>query len=220
MAERNIFLSVGGTFTDAQEQFVRAVEDRLRIEGLIPHTVGRNTFSSEAPLKTVEELMDKCEGAVVLALERSYFQQGLDKRGGQNEKPLSDIKLPTPWNHIEAAMCYSRNLPLLVIVENGIKSEGLLEPGYDWYVQNLEPEPSSLNSVEFNGVLSSWKSRIDQFSPNKEKNPSDLLGGNPADLTIGQLVNGLKPTQLWSILAAVLGLFVGAFVFGTKFTGS
>jgi hypothetical protein len=40
LEERHIFISVGRTFTPAQEDFVLAVEDRLRSEGLIPHTVG------------------------------------------------------------------------------------------------------------------------------------------------------------------------------------
>jgi len=69
-----VFVSVGSTSTKSQEDFVRAVEDRLRIEGLEPHTVGRNTFGSEAPLKTVTQLMDKCAGAVVIALERTYLK--------------------------------------------------------------------------------------------------------------------------------------------------
>lgn len=56
MNERNIFVSVGGTANERQEAFVRAVEDRLRVEGLVPHTVGRNTFSSDAPLKAVTQL--------------------------------------------------------------------------------------------------------------------------------------------------------------------
>lgn len=36
MNELNVFVSVGGTATDSQEAFVRAVEDRLRSEGLVP----------------------------------------------------------------------------------------------------------------------------------------------------------------------------------------
>jgi hypothetical protein len=96
MNELNVFVSVGGTATEQQEAFVRAVEDRLRSEGLVPHTVGRNTFSSDAPLKTVTELLDKCSGTVVIALERSYFASGTENRGGPKEIALTDVKLPTP----------------------------------------------------------------------------------------------------------------------------
>src|ERR1700730_2205046 len=73
MATRNVFVSVGATSNEEQEVFVRAVEDRLRSESLVPHTVGRNTFSSDAPLKKVIELLESCEGVVVIALERSFF---------------------------------------------------------------------------------------------------------------------------------------------------
>jgi hypothetical protein len=58
-SELPIFVSVGSTSSDQQEAFVCAVEARLRAEGLVPHTVGRNTFSSDAPLQAVTELMNQ-----------------------------------------------------------------------------------------------------------------------------------------------------------------
>lgn len=36
----DIFVSVGSTATKKQEDFVHAVEERLRVEGLLPHTIG------------------------------------------------------------------------------------------------------------------------------------------------------------------------------------
>jgi hypothetical protein len=209
MTELNVFVSVGGTATDQQEAFVRAVEDRLRAEGLVPHTVGRNTFSADAPLKTVTELLEKCSGTVIIALERMYFASGKEKRGGPKEVVLAEVRLPTPWNQIEAAMAYTRGHPLLVIVENGIKSEGLLERGNDWYVQSVKPEVSALNSAEFNGVLANWKLKLIQ-SP-KKASPTTV-----SDLTVGQLIGGLKPAQLWSLLGALAALVAGAFVLGGK----
>lgn len=213
MNELNVFVSVGGTATDAQEAFVRAVEDRLRSEGLVPHTVGRNTFSADAPLKTITELLDKCSGTVVIALERMYFASGIEKRGGSKEASLSEVKLPTPWNQIEAAMAYSRNHPLMVIVESGLKSEGLLERGNDWYVQWVKPEATSLTTAEFNGVFSSWKQKM-LVAPKVQK-PSKA----PSELTVAELLGGLKPTQLWSVLGALAALIAGAFALGGKLFG-
>src|SRR5271165_38380 len=203
MEEHDVFVSVGGTANDQQEAFVRAVEDRLRSEGLIPHTVGRNTFSSDAPLKAVTQLMDTCSGAVVIALERSYFPNGVERRGGPKETPLAHIKLPTPFNQIEAAMSYSRGLPLMVIVEEGLKMEGLLERGYDWYVQIVKPDPAALTTAEFNGVLSAWKAKLTQ-RPTKPTAPK-----NPAELTLGELFSSMKPSQLWSLLGAIAALVAG-----------
>jgi hypothetical protein len=170
--QKDIFLSVGGTANQEQEEFVQALEERLRAEGLVPNTVGRNTFSADAPLKTVESLMEKCVGTVVVALERSYFPSGLEKRGGTNEKELFETRLATPWNQIEAAMSYCRGLPLLVIVDESLKREGLLEPGYDWYVQTVPLEITHLNTPEFNGVLASWKKKIEAIISEPSK-PSE-----------------------------------------------
>ena len=213
MSELNVFVSVGGTATEQQEAFVRAVEDRLRSEGLVPHTVGRNTFSADAPLKTVTELIDKCTGAVVIALERSYFASGTEKHGGPKEIALSEVRLPTPWNQIEAAMAYARGLPLMVVVESGLKSEGLLERGNDWYVQWMKAEPAALNSNEFNGVLASWKQKMIQT-------PKIASLSKPAsDLTVVELIGSLKPSQLWSVLVALAALVAGAFALGGKLFG-
>jgi hypothetical protein len=209
----DIFVSVGGTANEEQEAFVRAVEDRLRSEGLIPHTVGRNTFSSDAPLKTVTSLLDKCCGTVVIALERVYFPSGIEKRNGPKEAHLQETRLPTPWNQIEAALSYGRGLPLFVVVADGIKAEGLLEPGYDWYVQRVAPTAASLHSNEFNGVLASWKQKLASV-PRKPE-----LSINPSELTIGQILGALKPAQVWSMVATLGTLIAGAFALGVRFSG-
>lgn len=214
MVAMDVFVSVGATATEQQETFVRAIEDRLRSEGLVPHTVGRNTFQSDAPLKTVTELLDKCSGTVVVALERTYVASGVDKRGGPKEAPLADVRLPTPWNQIEAAMAYSRAHPLLVIVESGLKSEGLLERGYDWYVQWVMPDPAALNTPEFNGVLANWKEKMAQ--PARKRAQAKAV----SEFTMAELVGGLKPAQLWALLTAVVAVVGGAFALGGKVFGS
>jgi hypothetical protein len=163
------------------------------------------------------ELLDKCAGTVVIALERSFFPTGLDKPGGPNEIQLTDVRLPTPWNRIEAAMAYSRGHPLLVIVENGLKNEGLLERGYDWFVQFVEPVPSALTTLEFNGVLASWKQKLVSRKARGTSVATSNSSKSPADLTIGELVSGLRPAQLWGILAALATALAGAFALGAKF---
>lgn len=213
MNEVNVFVSVGATASDSQEAFVQAVEARLRSEGLIPHTVGRNTFSSNAPLKAVTDLMDRCTGTVVIALERSYFPSGVEKRNGPKETHLSDIKLPTPWNHIEAAMAYSRNHPLMVIVEDGLKNEGLLEHGNEWYVQSVKLSVVALNTSEFNGILSNWKQKILAVKTARISTPA------PSELTVGQLIANLKPAQLYGVFGAIATLIAGSFAVGAKLFG-
>lgn len=212
MAEPLVFVSVGGTANEAQERFVRAVEDRLRAEGLSPHTVGRNSFSDEAPFKAVGSLMARCAGVVVIALERLHIEQGSEKRGGPKEQALSDVRLATAWNQIEATLGHSRGLPLLVLKQTGVRPDGLLEKGFDWYVQELELDPAALSSLEFNGVLASWKAKLMAPAPARASTPAI----NPAEMTVAQLLGALRPTQLWALLGTVGALLAGSFAMGAK----
>jgi hypothetical protein len=212
--ERNIFVSVGRTSTPAQEQFVSAIEDRLRAEGLTPRTVGRNTWTSGAPLKKVVELMEECAGVVIIALERTYFPTGTERRGHPDAVALSDVRLPTPFNQVEAAMAYCHGHPLLVILEEGVRGEGLLERGNDWYVQLVKPNPGALTTPEFNGILASWKEQVS--APRKGGSKASL---DASQMTVVQLLGSLKASQLWSVLAALVVLVGGAFTLGAKLLG-
>ena len=212
MEQKKVFISVGTPVTKEQEDFVSAVENILRSEGLFPNTVGRNLFSSDAPLKTIIELMDSCCGVLVIALERTYFPEGVEKRGGLQETVLKETKYPTPWNQIESAMAYTKKLPLMVIVEEGLKSQGLLNNKYDWYVLSLKPVKESLFTQEFNQVLSSWKQKVELYKKQKPENKID-----PATLTIGELIKNLKISHFWSVLAALVALIAGAFALGQFF---
>lgn len=212
---KKIFLSVGRTATAEQEKFVRAVEDRLRSEGFEPQTVGRTYFASTAPLKTITTLMDRCNGTVVIALERTYFPSGLERRGGPGQQTLSQIRLPTAWNQIEAAMAYARGQPLLVIVEEGLKIEGLLESRYDWYVQQVKLDQASLSTPEFNGVFADWKDKVLKGPSERDKAKAQSDITNPLELSVEDLLR-LKPSQLWSLLVALGGIATGSFTLGMK----
>ncbi|WP_413669342.1 hypothetical protein ACEN9X_04860 [Mucilaginibacter sp. Mucisp86] len=217
MDQPKVFISVGGTATPQQEDFVKSIEDRLRSENLIPNTIGRNTFSSDSPLKSIKALMDECSGILVIALERTYFESGIEKRGGTNEIPLSVTKFATPWNQIEPAIAYAKNLPILVIVEEGVRAEGLLEKGNDWYVMTVKLNQSSLSTVEFNGVLASWKSKVEALSLSKNDVAVEKKKVVPDELTIGDLVSNMKPAQLWGVLGAIIALMAAIFVIGQHF---
>jgi hypothetical protein len=162
MSQPKIFLSVGRASKPEQEDFIRSVEDYLNASGFIPQTVGRTYFSSQQPLKTIAELMHECSGTVILAFERLHIVTAVDKRGSPKETPLADVNLPTVWNQIEATMAYMATHPLLVLVENGLRHEGLLEQGYDWYVKSVSLDRGAFADREFIGIYTDWKKRVEQ----------------------------------------------------------
>lgn len=161
MSGIRVFVSVGRTSTPQQEQFVSAIEAHMLANGLMPQSLGRNYWSSQQPLRAIDELMSQCSGVAIVGFERLHVVQGIERRGSQSARPVTELGVPTVWNQIEAAMAYIRGLPLLVLVQEGLHAEGLLEPGYDWYVKRL-PLAGQVNSdPEFCGIFEDWRVRVE-----------------------------------------------------------
>jgi len=107
-----------------------------------------------------------------------------------------------------------RKLPLLVLVEEGVRADGLLEKGLDWYVQTVTLDSASLSSATFNGVLASWRQKM-VAAPAAQAKPAQPAA-LPQDMTVAQLLGALKPAQLWSTLGALAAALAGAFALGGK----
>ena len=99
-------------------------------------------------------------GTIVIALERIHIARGSEFRGSEGEIELDNVNLPTVWNQIEATMAYMLGHPLLAIVNANLRSEGLLETGYDWYVKLVDPDPVSLSSPEFLKIFNAWEKQV------------------------------------------------------------
>lgn len=213
--EHKVFISMGSTATKEQREFVDAVLDMLKMTGLSPRIMNENEWSHEQPLNAIKKVMKECKGAVIIAFSRSKFKEGIEIRKDGN-RDLNDISLPTPWNQIEASMAYSYDLPLLVVAEKGLKSEGLIEQGYDWRVYWTDINPSVVKSDSFKGFLGSWKNAVDEYE--KQYTEHKVQSINPDKLTIGSLVKSMTIPQLWKMIAAVAALLsaitVGAYKLG------
>ncbi len=108
-----------------------------------------------------------------------------------------------------------------MIVEEGVRAEGLLEPGYDWYVLSVTTDPASLSTPEFNGVLASWREKVlaRHQAPVAPPAPAAAPAVDPTKLTMGEILGALKPTQLWTIVLGAAAIVGGAFSLGARLLG-
>lgn len=206
---KRVFISKGSAATEDQRSFVDAILDMLDTVGLSPRIMNENEWSHEQPLKAIRKIIKECDGAVVIAFTRTQFQEGIELKKDQ-VIPLENINLPTTWNHIEASMAYSYDLPLLVVAENGLKSEGLIENGYDWRVYWTDMNPAVVKSDSFKGFLQSWKNAIDE---KKALDTESKIDTDFSKLSIGRLFTMISLPHLWKlivILATVLALVAGS----------
>jgi len=201
-----VFISKGSVATIQQREFIDGVLDTLKTVGLSPRVMNENEWSHEQPLQAIKKVIKECKGAVIIAFSRTIFKEGIELRDGGNRE-LKEIALPTPWNHIEAAMAYSFDLPLLVVAENGLKPEGLIEQDYDWSVYWTDLNSQTVKSDKFKGFLLSWKRSVENFNTNEKKNVIE-----PEKLKVGELIKSLTVVQAWKIAVALIA-FLSTIIF-------
>jgi hypothetical protein len=183
MPPTKVFVSVGRTSTPEQEAFVSAIERYMTHSGLLPQALGRNYWSSQQPLRAIDELMSECSGVAIVGFERLQVLHAIERRGSAEERRVADVSLPSVWNQLEAAMAYVRGLPLLVLVQDGLRAEGLLEPGYDWYVKRLPLGAHAVDDREFRGIFEDWRLRVEAHRstrPSRETRAGDTRGSAPS----------------------------------------
>ncbi len=155
----NVFVSRPSVIGKKFEREYVTFEKYLKRRGLAPHRLGGEQFTLDAPLKAVIDLMKECRGAIILGYPQYEIFTERTKAGIQ--EGVLGLKVPTPWNQIEGAIAYCRNIPVLVIAQDGIGG-GIFDFGVtggfvlctnlaskDWHKKK-----------EFQGVFKEWITRI------------------------------------------------------------
>ncbi len=197
----SIFLSCGSPDTPAQEAFLAAVEEYLRSHDCEPQTVGRSVFSGRQPVQAARDCIGTCDGAIVIAFERTRIIDGLDRPESAEPTRVQSESHPTVWNQMEAAMAYAQRVPILTLVQPGLKRHGMLSTRLEWVALEKEQVPSLLATAEFRQVFAEWLAVVRQGRAAPQRPEVD-----PAALKIGYLLSQLSFRQLIALLVAMIAL--------------
>jgi hypothetical protein len=199
-----IFVSCGRTSTPTQEQFVLCIEAHLRSHGCQPQTVGRNVYSIRQPVEAARELIAKCSGAVVIAFERTRILSALDKPGSADEQKLPQESHPTVWNHLEAAMAYAQNVPLLIIVEQGLRRQGMLSDRLEWIAIETDLTPSLLSMEQFQQIFREWLSLVKARATLPRR--ANLSNAKWTVRDVFGIVANLEAKDAWAVMVAIFAI--------------
>ena len=216
---KHVFVSIGGRYTSDQESFVEKLLETLLALGATPHVMNLTDYPPGNPLKGILRVMRNCHGVIVVAFERKYFETGLENRNSPAKtKSLKDVRLPTPFNQIEAAIAFTFGLPILVFREPGIFSEGLLEEKFDWYIHDIEVRPESLSDRGLRARLQSWYESLTTTS--RSETPTIInASGTPTvidaeaikKMTLFDLYNRFSVGLIIAIAVAISAAFSGGY---------
>jgi hypothetical protein len=195
-----IFLSCGTPDTPAQEAFLCALEAHLRSHGCEPQTVGRSKFSGRQPVQAARDLIGDCRGAVVIAFERTRILHGVDRPECAEPIEVRNESHPTVWNQMEASMAYAQRVPILTLVQKGLKRQGMLSTRLEWVALEADLTTAFLLTAEFRQVFDEWVHYVRQGQVTTR---AEL---DPATLNVGYLLSQMKPGQIVGLLTSLLGL--------------
>jgi hypothetical protein len=157
-----VFVSAPSTenLKPEQKSVYEAIIAAIGDLGLEERRLGQSDYPDEAPLKEVIQIARRCSGGIVLGFTQIMLQTGVAKPGVQ-DKLLTDVPYPTPWNHLEAGILFSLRLPVLVFREAGITG-GIFDNGVtDVFIHKMpgvDDFEKRVGSVR--QVLMKWQARV------------------------------------------------------------
>jgi len=157
----DIFVSRPTKIASEFQEGYKSFHQYLITQNLNPVRLGAGQYTLDAPLMGVIKLIQRCKGAIILGYPRYDFSAAISGYGVNNSQIL--MNLPTPWNHIEAALSFREPLPVLVIAHEGITG-GVFDFGVTGQFV-LTVNLSLIDwckSEEFGGLFKVWKEQLNK----------------------------------------------------------
>jgi hypothetical protein len=218
MDKPKVFISVGSNGSQLQRDATETIFSVIAATGLSPRQMEKNEWSSEQPLRAIRRVISECHGAVIVAFTRYEFTSGIERGKNDSTISLGATHFPTVWNQIEASLAYGRDIPLLIICENGLKEDGLLEGKYDWKVFWTDFQPADLNSARFSGFVQSWKKLVDERLATAVDTVR-LADLDVTKLNLARLFGALTLPQFWALLGVLASLLTSVAAVAYKLGG-
>jgi hypothetical protein len=156
-----VFMSAPTTLSPDQDKVRNRIVKLLKSQGLEARALGRQEYPTDYPLREVAVIAKHCSGGIILGFEQLTVTTGVAKPGSSSEKNVENVRMPTPWNNLEAGILFGLGLPLLIFREEGVGG-GVFDNGVtDVFVQNMPPATATrADSEELRELILKWQSRV------------------------------------------------------------
>lgn len=159
-----VFVSCPTSLSREQEGSRSVLIERLQEFGMEARALGRTDYPTDLPLREVRTIARHCSGGLILGFTQFRADQGVWKPGTKEaKKSAGPVEFPTSWNHLEAGILYSLDLPLLVFREPAITG-GVFDPGVtDVFVHRMPPPKITKKlDQELAAVFLKWSASVQQ----------------------------------------------------------
>jgi hypothetical protein len=161
-----VFFSVGTPHKETQVAYIDKLKKHLLKYQVDLKTLDDDDWDALDPLNPIKKKMMDCMGCLVLAMERFYVKEGVDRRGSKRAADVKDQNYATPWSHIEAAMAYQLGLPFIILKEEDVKGEGMLDDNlFEWRIVKINPNtPEQLDEYPIKSFIRMWVEELKKMT--------------------------------------------------------
>lgn len=132
-----IFLSRPNPFTYEQAVFLEFLVEKLNVAQMKNITLEAKDYNPHESLTCLSELIKRCYGMIIVAFGQYYIEKGTSKKGAvanplffdSCESSIDQLWATSPFCHIEGAIAFGNRLPILILQQQNIKTEGILKVG-------------------------------------------------------------------------------------------
>lgn len=175
----SVFLSYPKPHLKSQEAFIDMLGRYLSDRGLAARTLGVTDYDSDAPLTAIRRLMLESNGLIAVGFARSHHGNTTVNPGAdikdRPERSNNDTWTTSIWSHVEPAMAYQLGLPILLLREKKVASDGMFERGVVGLYSpefDLNQEISQFfESNEWRQIIRQWETRVNLVAENKGRPP-------------------------------------------------
>ncbi len=157
-----VFVSCPTSLNDVQQASRAVILRQLKRFNLEPRALGRSDYPTELPLREIMLVARHCSGGVILGFEQYRSPGGVRKAGTPEERRHdTEVRMPTPWNHLEAGILFGLRLPILIFREQGIAG-GVFDPGVsDVFIHEM-PNPADTKERRdaLSDVFLKWQAEV------------------------------------------------------------
>ena len=128
-----VFLSTINPHTPAQEDFLEALESRLRAIGVEPVRFVAPLYDKRDPIGRVKRAIESCRGVIVVGLERTHAYFIRDKEGTPDQREATHRQYTSGWLHLEAGIAHALGMEVFVVCQREIHSDGIFDRHWNSY---------------------------------------------------------------------------------------
>lgn len=128
-----VVVSVGQQYLPEHTLLVNGISNALRSRDMGPELLTHDHWNPDAPIQSVVSYMRTRFGTIVIAFPRIHYEVAWEWPDSPRQVVLRSRDVASVWLQIEAALAFEIGHPILILVDDRLRPEGMLNPKHPAY---------------------------------------------------------------------------------------